>query len=296
MKSTRLPGGQIALARMAGRKEDAGRIMSRTKSKRIGRSRVFGLPRVVGGMLLLVGSLAQAADEPSAIKAKEKAAKTACLAGDPAKGVALLAELFVDTNDFNYIFNQARCFEQNHRYEDAISRFREFLKKSPTLPASDRADVEKQIAECQRFQQPGVSATPTPVAAVTPAPAVTVVETIPPGPAVAPPSAGSGMRVAGIVCGALGLASIGTGVYFYTRAVSLSDKVSTSETPSPSDHKAGESAVTMQWIFHGAGAALVATGTVLYYLGWRDGESAKHTAIAPLVAPGIAGLSAQGVF
>jgi hypothetical protein len=238
----------------------------------------------------------------------------ACLAGDPAKGVELLAELFVDTNDFNYIFNQARCFEQNHRYEDAISRFREFLKKAPNLSASDRADVEKQIAECQRFLQTGaVTPKPAPepnlpsktapeaVASQPPsasaAPAAATVKVTPPNSAVATASPGSGLRVAGITCGVLGLASIGTGVYFYTRAVSVSDKVSTSDNPSPSDHKAGMNAQTMQWIFYSAGAAVVSTGAILYYLGWRDGDSAKTTTvIAPMVAPGIAGLSAEGAF
>jgi hypothetical protein len=48
--------------------------------------------------------------------AKEKAAKKACLAGDAAKGVEILAGLYVDTNDPTCIFNQGRCFEQTHRY------------------------------------------------------------------------------------------------------------------------------------------------------------------------------------
>jgi hypothetical protein len=277
--------------------------MRREMSKNIwrlrARSKVLVASFVAAGILW--GTQAEAAEEPSAIKTKEKAARTACLAGDPARGVALLAELFVDTNDFNYIFNQARCFEQNHRYEDAISRFREFLKKAPNLPASDRADVEKQIAECQRFLQPE-AASPAKVApdVVTPpppgpAPVATVVET-PATPAATASAPGSGLRVTGIVCGVLGLASIGTGVYFYTRAVSLSDKVSTSDEPSASDHKAGQDAQTMQWIFYSAGAGVVATGAVLYYLGWRDAAAARTTAVAPLIGPGLAGLSAQGAF
>ena len=63
-------------------------------------------------------------------ESKERAAKTACLSGDAAKGVALLAELYVDTNDIIYLFNQGRCFEQNGRYADAIIRFREYQGKN----------------------------------------------------------------------------------------------------------------------------------------------------------------------
>ena len=43
---------------------------------------------------------------------QERAAKTACLSGDYAKGVAILADLYVQTNLPNYLFNQARCFMQ----------------------------------------------------------------------------------------------------------------------------------------------------------------------------------------
>jgi hypothetical protein len=58
---------------------------------------------------------------------------------------------FLRKLDFDYIYNQARCFEQNHRYDDAISRFREYLKKAPNLSEADRADAENHIADCQGF-------------------------------------------------------------------------------------------------------------------------------------------------
>jgi hypothetical protein len=114
-------------------------------------------------------------------------------------------------------------------------------------------------------------------------------------PAATPVSSGSGLRIAGIACGALGLAAIGTGIYFYTRASSLSDKLSSSNSPSASDFKSGKNAETMQWVFYGVGAAALATGSVVYYLGWRAAASGA-TAVAPLVGPGFAGLSAQGAF
>jgi tetratricopeptide (TPR) repeat protein len=95
--------------------------------------------------LLLAARAAQARD----VDAKERAARTACLAGDYVKGVAILSELFVSTNDSNYIFNQGRCFEQNHRYEDAISRFREYLQVSKQISRADKSDAKKHIADCQ---------------------------------------------------------------------------------------------------------------------------------------------------
>jgi tetratricopeptide (TPR) repeat protein len=112
-----------------------------------------------------------------------------------------------------------------------------------------------------------------------------------------PVHSGRGLRIAGVACGAAGLASLGTAVYFYTRAVSLSNKVTTSPAPTADDHQAGKNAETLQWVFYSVGGAALATGSILYYLGWR--ESGSHPAvatIAPMVGAGLTGLSAQGVF
>jgi hypothetical protein len=291
--------------------------MSQRMSKMMQRSRPSRLLPFAVGIVLLAGSPVRAAGEDSGRKARERQARTACLAGDPTKGVGLLAELFVDTGDFNYIFNQARCFEQNHRYEDAISRFREFLKKAPNISKADHADVERQIAECQSFLQPGTATPrlapdgtasppmPQPEPTVVPAaaqpsptpvaPAAGVAVTVPPSPAGATTSPGSGMRIAGIGIGAAGLVSIGAGVYFYTRAASLSNKISTSDSPSASDYQSGKTAQTMQWVFYGAGAAALATGSVLCYLGWSSSGTGQ-TAVAPMVGPGFAGITTQGAF
>jgi hypothetical protein len=93
-----------------------------------------------------------------------------------------------------------------------------------------------------------------------------------------------------------GLASIGTAIYFYTRAVSLSDKVSNSDAPD-SDYRSGKNAETMQWVFYTVGAAAIATSTLLYVLGWPSADAGHAAAgFAPLLGPGVAGISAQGAF
>ena len=106
--------------------------------------------------------------------AKERAAKKACLAGDFNKGVELLADLYLDSNDPNYIFNQARCLEQNHRYEDSLSRFREFLVKAVNPSEQVRAETEKHIAACQSYlSSKGTEAQPVaPTGGPVPAPVV----------------------------------------------------------------------------------------------------------------------------
>jgi hypothetical protein len=51
----------------------------------------------------------------------------------------------------------------------------------------------------------------------------------------------------------------------------------------------------MQWVFYGVGALSLATGSILYYLGWQTSAPGPN-AVAPMVGPGIAGLSATGAF
>jgi len=106
------------------------------------------------GVILLASTillLPSAVRAQTAREAQERAAKKACLVGDPSKGVEILADLFIDTNDPTYIFNQGRCFEQNRRYEDAIARFREYLLKAKQASPEERADAEKHIADCQSY-------------------------------------------------------------------------------------------------------------------------------------------------
>jgi curli biogenesis system outer membrane secretion channel CsgG len=80
---------------------------------------------------------------------RARTARMACLSGDYAKGVSILSALFVETNDSTHIYNQARCFEQNRRYEDAIARFQEYLRAAKKLSKIDSAEAEKHIADCQ---------------------------------------------------------------------------------------------------------------------------------------------------
>ena len=109
------------------------------------------------------------AGKPSSRTERERLAKKACLTGDPVKGVTLLAELYLDTNDVTYLFNQGRCFEQNRRYEDAVARFREYLiKGGAKLSEDDKALAQKHIDACESYlvrTEPRPVPTPEPVVA-----------------------------------------------------------------------------------------------------------------------------------
>jgi TolA-binding protein len=96
---------------------------------------------------LLVAGTVSAKDSDG----QERAARTACLAGDYAKGITILSELFVASKDPDFIYNQGRCYEQNRRYEDAIARFQEYLRVATRSTKSTRAEAQKHIASCQNL-------------------------------------------------------------------------------------------------------------------------------------------------
>jgi hypothetical protein len=281
----------------------------------------FGFSRVfLAAALISIGaaSVSRAAGDD----AEEHAARKACLSGNYQKGVEILSDLFISTKNPVHIYNQARCYEQNGRCEDAIPRFREYLRKAEGASTDDRVETEKHITDCQALlgqkptvgpalqaQRPATSEVATerpPTREVTasspPAPSADVPKPQPVDRVITSPfapalSTGRGLRIAGIGCGVLGVVSVATGFYFYTRARSYSDKVSNQTPPNSSDDSAGKNAETMQWVFYSVGGAALATGVVLYALGWPSEESNRSAAqVAPILGHGFAGLSAQGAF
>jgi len=238
----------------------------------------------------------------------------ACLNGDYNKGVSILSELFVDTKNATYIFNQGRCFEQNHRYEDAISRFEEYLRMPEgELDAAARAAAEKHISDCKdRLPPPDQSrnaqaSAPNAFVPPLPTPAVpSVAPSIPesatsiasqPEPQPVTNHGGSGLRVGGIVVVSVGVAALAAGVFLNLKVNSLSSDMGTTignYESRKSDRKTYE---TMAWIGYGVGAACVVTGAVLYASGLRaGGSSSTNLALLPTIGSGQAGALLTGGF
>jgi len=271
-----------------------------------------GLPggwSILAGALLAAFATASAKAAPSR-HAQERAARRACLVGDYAKGVELLSDLFVATEDPTYIFNQGRCFEQSRRYEDAIGRFQEYLRAGKHLDASGRAETEKHIADCQELlakqtAQPVVPPvrppSPTPSVQEAPsalAPSPAPVPVLVGQPASAPSGSGAGMRTAGIITAAVGGAAVIGGIILNLKANSMASdmeaKPGAYSTGKESDRKTLEA---LGWVGYGVGAACIATGTILYAVGLKamPGESGR-VALLPAFGPGQAGAMLKGAF
>jgi hypothetical protein len=266
---------------------------------------------LIPAALLLASSYASAASKRPSRQAQERLAKKACLAGDPAKGVEILADLYVDTNDITYIFNQGRCYEQNRRYEDAVGRFREYLVKGENkLSDEDKALAQKRIDACESYvpkpepRSPLVPE-PVPVAPIvqTPLPA----DRAPGSPAAvadvtAPPKpdgkAGRGLRVAGIVLGSAGVAALVAGVVLNVKVNSMSSDLEEPDNFNRDTDSSRKSYKTAGQVSYVAGAAFLAGGSLLYYLGWRAGHKSAEPSVAvvPTLAPGSAGALLTGAF
>ena len=238
------------------------------------------------------------AEKPSSRAAAEKAAKKACATGDFAKGVDILADLFVDTNDLAYVYNQGRCYQQNNRWEQAISRFREYLRKAKDISESDRAETERQIADCELSMGKPPQAAPPAVAVAVPvahpetAPQVAATPDVSstPQPSPSDTNRGKNLRVAGIVFSAVGVAAVATGVGLALKAQSLS-------TADYSRSREDERASLKIWglLSYGVGAAAIATGAILYIVGWPV-EQSSSVALLPVVARDGASVLLNGRF
>jgi hypothetical protein len=254
---------------------------------------------------LLAAPLARAAN----MEGKEREARTACLAGDPTKGVQLLSELFVDTKEPTYIFNQGRCFEQNRRYDDAIGRFEEYLRAGKKLAKAEKAEAEKHIADCerslakQRSQKVATTApqpSPIPQVTVEPVAAAPVEQnatTLQQSNLRPVSESSSSLRTAGIISAVVGGAAIVAGIIFNAKAngvVSDMKGVDGYTSGKESDHSTYQ---TLGWVGYGAGAACVASGAVLYILGLRSNAPASTSVgFSPALGLSKASVMLKGTF
>jgi len=246
-------------------------------------------------------------------QAEEKAARKACLNGDYTKGVAILSDLFVETKEPTYLFNQGRCFEQNLRYREAIARFEEYLRMGETmkLDSADRAAAEKHIADCkarlpedpdktqalappQVVQTPPLPANPEPA----PKPEPTVQTIAQPSTQPEAPKGRSGLLTAGIVTGAVGVVGVIGGVILNLKANSMVNDMETKlgsySTANVNDQKTYQ---TLAWVGYGVGAACLVAGSVLIGFGARSGTSSSTAvALVPAVGPGQVGAMLAGGF
>jgi hypothetical protein len=266
---------------------------------------------VVAFLAVAVGAaqVAGAASKPADRQTMEKAAKKACITGDVRKGIDLLGDLYVATNDIGYIYNQARCFEQNSRCAESIDRFSEYLRKATDLTAKERAEVDGHIAECEKRlakQAPSAVApaaalapTPLPTATFPAASSVTTVSQAMPAAPAAEERSTSRLHTAGVVTASVGVLALAGGLVCNLKANSL-----TSDLNKPAGWDRGKASSrdtyeTLGWVGYGLGVVAVATGATLFVLGGRSSTSVNvppAVALTPVLLPGSVSLTLRGTY
>src|SRR4051812_43241979 len=102
------------------------------------------IPVAVTGLMMAGAVTANAAESR---EAREREARKACFTGNVERGVEILLDLYVETQHPNYIYNQARCFERNGKYDQAVLSYEDYLRKATNLGDAERAQVAKSIVE-----------------------------------------------------------------------------------------------------------------------------------------------------
>jgi hypothetical protein len=227
------------------------------------------------------------ADEPGALAEDKRpnAALAACASGDVAKGIAILGELYAETRNPSFVFNQARCYQKNGQLEQARSSFTEYLRIGANEPPEDIKRAEGFVKEIDDTLARQRASAPPPIV-VTPAqPANERART---------------MRIASIALGALGVVAVGTGVYLSLKVQGINDDINrefagqeyvTDVARLNQQLADGRRYETWQWVGYGVGiAALAGAATTFVLGGGLQGSSAgterAAVDVTPVVSPG----------
>jgi hypothetical protein len=250
--------------------------------------------------VLLLSVPAQAAGKSR--EQREIEARKNCAAGRVEAGIEILAELLAEYGHPNYIYNQGRCYQQNGRSLEAITRFKEYLRAAQDAPPDERSRVERFIAELEQELQ---KASPPPPPAEPPRAQVEQI-----GPTVAQPppvaastpagempraSHGHGLRTAGIVLGAAAVAGLATGIVSSLQVRSLQQDVESAKLGKLSGaqvHDREQKAhrfEALQWVGYGVAGAAAAGSLVCLIMDASHTSTERASAVRLLGSIGTDG-------
>jgi hypothetical protein len=101
----------------------------------------------------------------------------------------------------------------------------------------------------------------------------------------------------GIIAASVGAAALIAGVALNIKVNSMASDLQNPDSFNRDTDTSRKNYKTLGWISYGVGAACLAGGSLLYYLGWNAGRtSASTVALVPYLAPDLAGASLGGSF
>ena len=237
---------------------------------------------------------AAAQTAPPAEDPRPREAKAACAAGEIQKGIRLLADLYADTEDLTWVYNQGRCYQQNGWADEAIERFQEYLRRAADITPAERAEVEQFIAELEQRRQrrePDIKTLTPPSVPAAPV----AVQPLPP----APDPLDRRLTIGAITLGGVAVAGIVGGLVFGARVNSLEDEVEswnatrTEDKVPYADYRSREQSARRnaiaQWASYSVGALALAGSGACLYLKLRRQQAEPALALSPALLPGGGG-------
>jgi hypothetical protein len=258
---------------------------------------------VAGLTIAVLSASAHAADNR---ETREREARKACFTGNVDRGVEILVDLYGETGHPNYIYNQARCFERNGKYEQAVLSYEDYLRKATNLPEAERAQVEKSLADLHAKLASGSDTGAASPPLLTPA-----LDTAAPGPAAKAPEltpaiadTGAGadwpwQRKAGVmslVAAGGGLAvGVAGSILRHSRGNDFNDActyyggqpvpiTTTSGADCRGKYDAVQGADRMMWIGYLSAGVLAGAGATLLLIAPRRSQGALARRCAPTLA------------
>lgn len=190
------------------------------------------------------------------------------------------------------LFNLAQASRLNKEYEQALHFYRTYLRVRPD--AANRDDVEKRIAELEPIVEMRRRAEEEQLPVVSRPPSARAEPTLPAAEApsiVRPLPSGRGEKIAGIVVGVAGVGALAAGIGLGVASLDAQNKLSSlatqmgSWTPAQASlYQTGQRDATAATALYVVGGAAVATGVILYAVGWKRDRA--RFAIAPTTGGG----------
>ncbi len=188
------------------------------------------------------------------------------------------------------LYNVAQSYRLGGEKEKAAAAYRLFLEKAPDHQLAEVARghlqaLERDLAGARLLPPEGPDAPAHRPAAN--GPQATEERAAEPARA---NRAGRTLRIAGLISAGVGLVALGGALHYGIEARKASDAISDNDegwTGSLLDrYDEGQSAENRMFVLAGVGAAALAGGAVLYYLGWRAGRAEEITVGAAPAAGG----------
>jgi hypothetical protein len=233
-------------------------------------------------VVLLVSGVALAQPPPTDAQKQQagdlvKKAIAKSQAGDHESAIKLYLDAYAIVPNPILLSNVGSEYQQVKKPVEALKYFCMYLEKDPT--GTNASYVTAQAKTLQATLNPKeteICPKPEPPKPVVVEPPPTVTATEKPIEKPAPPPSGGGggtLRLAGMVVGGAGLATLGAGIFFGIKAKQCSDKLTnhditmkyTAEELACEDD--GPAHEKKQIIFTTAGGVLTAAGVVMYFVG-----------------------------